>query len=255
MRVDPLLDSRRTCTCGYAARGCKCQPVTPTTQKNRLKPRFRIAKPQSARDQLLLHLAALIPLAWLLFDTARGNLTANPIQAIEQRTGRYALYLLIASLACTPIRVVTGWKAPARWRRPLGLYAFGYAALHFATFLGLDYGFDLRLIWADVAGKRYIFAGAAAFIILLALAFTSTRAAMKRMGQRWTQLHRWVYAAGGLVLVHYAWSLKADIRAPLAWGAVLAGLLALRLPPVRRWLAARRQQRPRPDRRRLTRRP
>ncbi len=207
----------------------------------------RISLPTFAPVQPIVHLAALIPLAWLIFDAARGHLTANPIQAIEQRTGRYALYLLVASLACTPIRVVTGWRPPARWRRPLGLYAFGYAALHFATFLGLDYGFDLRLIWADVAGKRYIFAGAAALLILLALALTSTTGWQRRLKKGWAQLHRWVYAAGGLVIVHYAWSLKADIRAPLAWAALLAGLLALRLPPVRRWFATRRPHRSRPD--------
>jgi sulfoxide reductase heme-binding subunit YedZ len=125
----------------------------------------RLSVPRFARYQLLVHLAALLPLAWLLFDAARGHLTANPIQAIEQRTGRYALYLLVASLACTPIQIVSGWKVPARWRRPRGLYAFMYAALHFMTFLGLDYGFDLALIWADVAGKRYIFVGATAFLI------------------------------------------------------------------------------------------
>ena len=126
-----------------------------------------LSPPKFARYQLLVLIAGLIPLAWLLFDALTGNLTANPIQAVEQRTGRYALYLLIASLACTPIYIVSGWSVPLRWRRPLGLYAFMYALIHFLTFLGLDYGFDLGLIWADVAGKRYIFVGATAFIILL----------------------------------------------------------------------------------------
>jgi methionine sulfoxide reductase heme-binding subunit len=202
----------------------------------------RLSVPRFARYQLLVHLAALLPLAWLLFDAARGHLTANPIQAIEQRTGRYALYLLVASLACTPIQIVSGWKVPARWRRPLGLYAFMYAALHFMTFLGLDYGFDLALIWADVAGKRYIFVGATAFIILLALALTSTKGWQRRLKKTWTQLHRWVYLAAGLVIVHYIWSLKADIRAPLAWGVVIAVLLALRLPPIRRWFSMQRRR-------------
>ena len=188
-------------------------------------------------------IAGLIPLAWLLFDALAGNLTANPIQAVEQRTGRYALYLLVASLACTPIYIVTGWSVPLRWRRPLGLYAFMYALIHFLTFLGLDYGFDLGLIWADVAGKRYIFVGAAAFIILLCLALTSTVGWQRRLKKAWIRLHRWVYAAGILVIAHYVWAVKADIRAPLAWGAVLLLLLALRLPPVKRWFARRRARR------------
>lgn len=203
----------------------------------------RLSLPKFARYQLLVHLAALIPLAWLIFDAARGNLGANPIQAVEQRTGKYALILLAASLACTPLNTVTGWRSVLRWRRPLGLYAFVYAALHFLAFLGLDYGFDVGLIWLDVAGKRFILVGAAALAILVALAFTSTGAAMKRMGRRWKQLHRWVYAAGGLVIIHYAWAVKADIRGPLAWGALIAALLALRLPPVRRWFARQRVRR------------
>ncbi len=195
------------------------------------------------RYQLLVHLAALIPLAWLIFDAARGNLGANPIQAAEQRTGKYALILLAASLACTPLNTVTGWRPVLRWRRPLGLYAFMVAALHFLAFLGLDYGFDLGLIWLDVGGKRFIWVGAAALAILLALAFTSTGAAMKQMGPRWKRLHRWVYLAGGLVVVHYAWAVKADIRGPLAWGALIAALLALRLPPVKRWFALQQRRR------------
>jgi methionine sulfoxide reductase heme-binding subunit len=200
---------------------------------------YRLSPPKFARYQLLVLIAGLIPLAWLVFDALMGNLTANPIQAVEQRTGRYALYLLVASLACTPIYIVSGWSVPLRWRRPLGLYAFMYAVIHFLTFLGLDYGFDLGLIWADVAGKRYIFVGATAFIILLLLAVTSTKGWQRRLKRTWTRLHRWVYAAGGLVIVHYVWSVKADTRVPLAWGAVIALLLVLRLPPVKRWIVTR----------------
>ena len=162
------------------------------------------------------------------------------IQAVEQRTGRYALYLLIASLACTPLYTVSGWSVPLRWRRPLGLYAFMYALIHFLTFLGLDYGFDLGLIWTDVAKKRYIVVGTAAFTILLLLALTSTKGWQRRLKKTWLWLHRWVYVAGGLVIAHYTWSVKADIRPPLAWGAVIVLLLVLRLPPVRRWFVGRR---------------
>ena len=204
---------------------------------------YRISPPKFARYQLLVLIAGLLPLAWLLFDAVTGNLTANPIQAVEQRTGRYALYLLIASLACTPLYNVSGWSVPLRWRRPLGLYAFMYALIHFLTFLGLDYGFDLGLIWADVAKKRYIIVGASAFVILLMLALTSTKGWQRRLKKTWVRLHRWVYAAGSLVIVHYVWSVKADTRVPLAWGAVLALLLLLRLPPVKRWFVTRRARR------------
>lgn len=183
--------------------------------------------------QVAVHVAALIPLAWLLFDAATGHLSVNPIQDIEQRTGKYALILLVLSLWVTPANILTGWSPVTRWRRPLGLYAFGYAALHFLTFAGLDYGFNLRFLWADVAGKRYIFVGLAALLILVPLALTSTRGWQRRLGKAWRKLHRWVYLAGALVVAHYVWAVKADIREPLIWGAVIAAGLLIRLPAVR----------------------
>ena len=193
--------------------------------------------------QALIHAAALIPMAWLLFDAATGGLSVNPIQDIEQRTGKAALILLVLSLSCTPLNTITGWTRPVRWRRPLGLYAFGYAAIHFLTFIALDYGLNLRLLWADVAGKRYIFIGLAALLILIPLALTSTKGWQRRLGKTWRSLHRLVYVAGGLVAVHYAWAVKSDIREPLIWGGIIGlGLLA-RVGFVRRWLIERRTRR------------
>jgi sulfoxide reductase heme-binding subunit YedZ len=127
-----------------------------------------------------------------------------------------------------------------RWRRPLGLYAFGYAALHFLTFIGLDYGFNLRFIWADVANKRFIFVGLAALLILVPLAITSTTRWQKRLGKTWRKLHRWVYLAGALVVVHYVWAVKSDIREPLLWGAAVAAGLLIRLPAARTWVVRQR---------------
>lgn len=186
--------------------------------------------------QAFVHAAALIPMAWLLLDAAAGGLTVNPIQDIEQRTGRAALILLVLSLSCTPLSIVTGWAHPVRWRRPLGLYAFGYAATHFLTFIALDYGLNFRLLWADVAGKRYIFVGLAALLILLPLALTSTKGWQRRLGKAWRKLHRLVYVAGGLVVVHYAWAVKSDIREPLIWGGVIGLGLLVRIDAVRRLL-------------------
>jgi methionine sulfoxide reductase heme-binding subunit len=198
-----------------------------------------------ARYQIFVHLAALIPLAWLIYDALAGNLSVNPIQDVEQRTGRYALMLLTASLSCTPLQILTGWPPLLRWRRPLGLYAFGYALLHFLTFIGLDYGFSFEAIWADVAGKRYIFVGAAALVILLLLAGTSTDGWKRRLGKAWKRLHRWAYAAGALVIVHYIWAAKTDQQA-IAWGVVIGLGFVLRLPPVRRAVVRARSQRARP---------
>ncbi|MBM4458352.1 MAG: sulfoxide reductase heme-binding subunit YedZ [Chloroflexi bacterium] len=192
--------------------------------------------PTSRRARLLqgvIHLASLAPLAATIWAGLHGDLTANPIQAIIQRAGRYALILLTASLACAPLSSIFELRVAIRWRRPLGLYAFMYAALHFGVFVAVDYGFDLVLLREAIFEKRFALVGFAAGLVLLALAITSTRGWARRLGRRWEQLHRLVYVAGLLAVIHYAWAVKADIRQPLAWGAVIVLLLILRLPPVR----------------------
>jgi sulfoxide reductase heme-binding subunit YedZ len=205
-------------------------------------PRRRPARRARAKNwetavQLLLHLAALAPLAVLLWDGVHRQLTANPIQAITFRTGKTALILLVLALACTPLNAGFGVRQAGRWRRPLGVYAFFYAALHFLIFAVLDYGLDLVLLREAIFEKRYALVGFAAFLLLLPLAITSTRGWMKRLGKRWKRLHQAVYPAAILVIVHYVWLVKADRREPLAWGAVVLLLLALRLPAVRRRLS------------------
>ena len=112
----------------------------------------------------------------------------------------------------------------------LGLYAFLYASIHFLIFVGLDYGFDLNLIWQNVAEKRFVLVGLAAFLILIPLAITSTKGWMRRLGKNWKRLHQWIYLASLLVIVHFVWLVKSDIRRPLAYGAVVVFLLLLRTP-------------------------
>ena len=184
--------------------------------------------------QALVHVLALAPLALLIWNGLNHNLTANPIQAITFRTGKLALLLLVLSLACTPLNTAFGVRMALKWRRPLGLYAFMYAALHFLTFTVLDYGLDPVLLREAIFEKRYALVGFTAFLLLIPLAITSTRGWMKRLGKRWKRLHQLVYIAGLLVIVHYVWLVKADRREPLLWGAAIAILLAFRLPPVRR---------------------
>jgi sulfoxide reductase heme-binding subunit YedZ len=186
---------------------------------------------------ILVHIGALFPLAWLLWDYLRDDLTANPIQAVTLRTGKAALIFLILTLAATPINTLFGFKPAIKYRRTLGLYAFFYAALHFLIFVGLDYGFNLALIYEAVFEKRYALVGFAAGMILLPLAITSTRGWKRRLGKNWKRLHRLVYLAGILVIVHYVWLVKTDIRVPLAYGAVVILLLIARLPGVRRYLS------------------
>jgi len=183
--------------------------------------------------QLLTHVAALLPLALLAWDYAQNQLTVDPIREITLRTGRYALTLLILSLSCTPIHTVFGFKRVLRIRRSLGLYAFLYASLHLLTFVGLDYGFDLRLIGRAILEKRFLQVGFLAFLILLPLAATSTRGWMRRMGKRWKRLHRLVYLAALLAVLHFVLLVKAGVSRPLFYGAAVALLLVARIPGVR----------------------
>jgi len=143
--------------------------------------------------RIAVHVGSLVPLAVLIWDYFQNRLTVNPIQAMTFRTGKTALVLLMLSLACTPVNTLLGFKSALKVRRALGLYAFMYAALHFSIFVGLDYGFDPVLLQEAIFEKRYALVGLAAGLIMLPLAITSTRGWMKRLGQRWKYLHRWVY--------------------------------------------------------------
>ncbi len=192
--------------------------------------------------RIVTHLGALIPLAQLLWDAHIDNLTFNPIQEITYRTGKSALIMLLLSLACTPLNTVFGLKQVLPLRRPLGLYAFAYAALHLGIFVYLDYGLDPELIREAIVEKRYVLVGFTAFLLLTPLAITSTKGSMRRLGKHWKQLHRLVYLAAPLVILHYVWLVKADVRKPLAYGAVVALLLLLRTPAVRRRITRFRQQ-------------
>ncbi len=198
--------------------------------------------------RLAVHLGALLPAVWILAAVARGDLTANPYQAVEQRTGRTALILLMFSLACTPAYLVFGWRWALRHSRTLGLYAFAYASAHLITLVGVDYQFDFRLLRSDLTGKPFIWVGAAALLVLAALAATSFGVWKKRLGKNWKRLHRLAYLAVLLVIVHYAWarkgnlsSLSGDVLQPLAFGALALVLLLMRVPAVRRWIVRRRE--------------
>jgi sulfoxide reductase heme-binding subunit YedZ len=187
---------------------------------------------------IAIHLAALLPLAWLALDAARGRLGFNPIREVTLRTGRYALALLVLSLACTPLYVLSGWRRAIVLRKWLGLYGALYVFLHFLVFAGWDYGFDLDLIWLEVRGKRFIQAGLLAMLILIPLAITSTRRWTSRLGRNWKRLHRLVYLADLLAVLHFLLLVKADRRRPLFYGAIVLLLLVVRIPFVRDALAS-----------------
>lgn len=184
----------------------------------------------------LVHLGALAPLFFIVLDNYRYNLTANPIQEITVRTGKAALVLLVLSLACTPLNTVFGFREAIRVRRALGLYGFVYVALHLAIFVVLDYGVNLQLIGQAIVEKYYVIAGFVAFLILVPLAITSTRGWMRRLGRRWKSLHKLVYLAVPIAVLHFALLVKSlgSRPEPLIFGAIVLGLLALRLPAIRR---------------------
>lgn len=188
--------------------------------------------------RIAVHGAALAPLAALLWDYAAG-LLVDPVRQTLARTGDAALILLLASLACTPVALFLRQPQVRALRRPLGLYAFGYATLHLLAFAGWDYGFNWMLLWRAIASQRFVIVGSVAWLILLALAVTSTRGAQQRLGRRWQGLHRAVYGAAALVILHFALAVKTP-RAPFLYGVLLIVLLLVRLPVVRRAIARKR---------------
>jgi sulfoxide reductase heme-binding subunit YedZ len=174
-------------------------------------------------------------------------LSFNPIREITLRTGRYALIMLILSLACTPVYLVSRFRPLLRMRRALGLYAFMYAGLHLLTFVGLDFGFNLGYVVEEIAQRRFIQVGLLSFLILLPLATTSFRWWIRRLGKNWKRLHRLVYLATLLAVLHFVWLVKGDYRQPLAYGSVLVLLLLVRIPAVQRVLIRLRDSLRRPE--------
>ena len=188
------------------------------------------------------HVGALTPmavLAWLFWQEQLGPI---PVVAVTRRLGRYALALLLLSLVPTVVRTVTGLGQVIRIRRALGLYAFLYAVLHVLAFAGLDYGFDLGLIATVVLESRREIVGLTALVILGLLALTSVRGLMRRLGKAWKPLHRLVYVAAALVVLHTIWNYKELRTWPVLAGVTLLLLLAARLPPVARFLSQRRRR-------------
>jgi sulfoxide reductase heme-binding subunit YedZ len=188
----------------------------------------------------VVFIAALLPLVILVEDGVHDALGANPIETISHRTGDWTLRLLLITLAVTPIRKLTGWQAVGRVRRMLGLFAFFYAVLHFLTYTWLDQALVWQDIVADVIKRPYITVGFASFLLLVPLAATSTQGMIRRLGgRRWRRLHRLAYVASVGGVLHYLWLVKADLREPLFYAAILTLLLILRLPAVSPRYAAR----------------
>jgi sulfoxide reductase heme-binding subunit YedZ len=180
--------------------------------------------------KIALFCLCLVPLGQLVWRGFSDGLGANPVEFITHATGDWTLRLLLATLALTPLRQITGAAWPIRVRRMVGLFAFFYAVLHLVGYLWLDRAFDWPAILQDVGKRPYIMVGFAAFLLLIPLAVTSTRGWIRRLGGRWKRLHQAIYLIAILGVLHYLWLVKADIREPLVYGFILAGLLAFRVP-------------------------
>jgi sulfoxide reductase heme-binding subunit YedZ len=174
----------------------------------------------------------LLPIAKVLWDGVGGRLGANPIELVQDRLGFWTLTFLTLSLAATPAHELLGLTWPVRIRRTVGLLAFGYASLHLVWYVAIDQIGDVGLLVKDVTKRRFMAVGFIAWLLLVPLAWTSTSRWVRRLGYvRWKRLHRLVYVAALLGVVHFIWRVKADLRQPLWFAAIVGALLALRLVP------------------------
>ena len=200
----------------------------------------------SRRARIALKIAvwvvALTPLARLLYGFWRDDLTVNPIEYVTRELGETALRLLLGSLALTPLRILFGISWPVTLRRLLGLFAFFYLCLHFAVWIVLDHFFDWRTMGDDIVKRPWITVGVTALLLLTPLAATSTTGMIKRLGGvAWRRLHRLVYVAAVLGVLHYIWLAKKVLIEPWVYAAVLAVLLGIRAGDAVRKLVKRRR--------------
>jgi sulfoxide reductase heme-binding subunit YedZ len=178
----------------------------------------------------IVFLICLLPVLLIVGDAFEitGTLGANPVEAILDRLGNWALRFIMITLAITPLRRVTGWNWLSRFRRMLGLFTFFYALMHFTTWYVLDREMRLGDILEDLTERPFITLGFTAVVLLTALAVTSFTAIRRRMGKRWQSLHNMAYVIGILGVWHYWWQVKKDISEPLIYAGILAVLLGLR---------------------------
>jgi sulfoxide reductase heme-binding subunit YedZ len=195
--------------------------------------------------QIAMHIYGWSVLVILIYKFFTHDLSADPVQFLERRTGHHAIALLILSLACTPLNTLFKWSELLKRRRALGLYAFMYATIHVLIYLDLDFGLAWSFILQNFTQDPRLIVGLTAFLLLIPLAWTSFDIWKKRLGKNWKRLHKVVYAIVPLVVLHFAWNKKGDIFAlqgdialPLAYALIVIVMLILRIPPVRKTVAS-----------------
>jgi methionine sulfoxide reductase heme-binding subunit len=180
-------------------------------------------------SKLAVFPVCLIPVVRLGLGGYQGNLGANPLEVITHTTGDWTIRFLLITLCITPLRQLTKQYWMIQYRRMLGLFAFFYGTLHLTTYLWFDKFFDWHAILDDVGKRKFITIGFLGFVLMIPLAVTSTQGMIRRLGKRWTAIHRLIYVSAAAGVVHYYWLVKADHRLPLMYGAILGGLLAYRI--------------------------
>lgn len=192
----------------------------------------KVTKPRGWIPRLVkpaVFLLSLVPLVLLAVAVFTGNAGANPIETVERDTGEWTLRFLCLTLFATPLSRLFKTAWPVRLRRMIGLFAFFYAALHLLSYLWLDHWFAWSDILADILKRPYVTIGFLSFLILLPLAVTSNRWAVKKLARRWAALHRWVYLAAVLGVIHFVWLTKGDQLEPVIYLLIILGLLAYRM--------------------------
>jgi sulfoxide reductase heme-binding subunit YedZ len=177
----------------------------------------------------LVFLLCLVPAARLVFDGLRSSLGPNPIEMITHETGDWTMIWIMATLAITPLRRIPGANGLIAFRRMLGLFAFFYGTLHFLTYIWLDKFFDMHEIVKDVYKRPFITAGFTAFVLMIPLAVTSTKGSIRRLGKKWTILHRLIYATAAAGVIHYIWLVKKDEAKPFLYAFIFSLLMLWRL--------------------------
>lgn len=198
---------------------------------------MRLTAKQIVWLKVALHLAAFLPLVWLFYAASQGYFSADPAKDIQHFTGRMALKLLLATLLVTPLTRLLKQPLLIRTRRLLGLWCFAWATLHLISYSLLELGINnLALLGQELVSRPYLTLGIISWLLLLALAFTSTQAAQRKLGRRWQTLHNFVYLVAILAPIHYLWSVKILSPQPLIYALMAVVLLAWRYKKFRQWL-------------------
>ena len=192
--------------------------------------------------KLIVFLLSLIPLGRLIWFGVNDDLGANPIEFITRSTGTWALIFLCITLAMTPLRLLTQYSVWIKLRRMFGLFCFFYACIHFFIWFWLDQNLDVQSMWLDVLKRPFITMGFLTLVLLTPLALTSNSWAVRKLGKRWSILHKLVYLTAGTAILHYWWHKagKNDLEVVYIYAAVLLLLLASRLPAIKRLIKLKR---------------